>query len=110
MKSKSTAAHGARSYGLFVNFFILILIVIAVGSNLFVSNTVASQRFAVEVKKKELNTLGNSLAAREVELSGSAGMAQVLSFAHRNGMVPGSQSQAIFLNTGVAYIHGFAQD
>lgn len=86
------------------------MIVAATGAKLFVSNNITSQRFAADIYKKELHILGNNLAEREAELSSGIGMARVTAFARQSGMVPGSQSKAMFLSSGVAFIHGSAQD
>ena len=111
MKSKATAARGARSYGLLANVFILVMIVSAGIANLLISNNIASQRFALDVKRKELHTAGNALAAKEIETrGGNSNMANLLVLARQNGMVPGTQGQTMFLNAGVAYINGSAQD
>ena len=109
-KSKPIAARAARSYGLLANLFVLVLIAAAGIANLLVSNNITSQRFALEVKKRELHTIGNNLAAQEVALSSTAGMAQMLALVQQRGMVPGTQGQTMFLNSGVAYINESAQD
>ncbi len=79
-------------------------------ANLFISNSVASRHFAVDLKKKELHAIGNALAVQEAVLNGgTSGMANLLLAVQHNGMVPGAQGDTLFLNTGVAYINGSAQ-
>ena len=85
------------------------LIVVAVVASLFISNSIASQRFAVALGKKNLNTTGNALAIKEVAISEGTNMANLLSAVQNHGMVPGQQGDILFLNTGVAYINGSAQ-
>lgn len=86
------------------------MILVAGVANLVVSNGIASQRFALAVEKKELNTMGNALAAQQLALDGgTSGMANLLSIAQQRGMVPGQQGDTMFLNTGVAYANGSAQ-
>ena len=85
------------------------LVLVAGIGNLVASNRVASQRFAIDLKKKELHAEGNALAAREMELGDSVSMTNLISLVQRNGMVPDLQGTALFLTTGVAYTNGFAQ-
>ncbi len=92
-----------------INLIIIALIIAAGAANLFISNSIASQRFAIDVKKKELHTIGNALAAREVALGEGTNITNLLSAVQHRGMVPGQPGDALFLNTGVAYINGSAQ-
>ncbi|MEK7582786.1 MAG: hypothetical protein AAB483_00025 [Patescibacteria group bacterium] len=91
-----------------LNFTIIGLIVAAGAANLFVSNSVASQRYAVALEKKQLHVIGNTLAARETD-GGSANMANLVSLANSAGMVPDKQGESLFLTTGVAFTNGSAQ-
>ena len=93
-----------------LNISLLVLVAAAIVGNIFISNSLASRRFAIELKKKELHAAGNSLAARETEIGGSASMANLLSLVQRNGMVPDKQGEAFFLTSGVAYTNVNAQE
>ncbi len=85
-----------------VNATLGFVVLILFAGQLYVSNSLVSQKVALADKKSDLYTLSAQIAGLESTIARGQDMANLLSLAHRNGMVAGKDGDTLLISSHVA--------
>lgn len=78
------------------------LVLALFASQIFISNSLVSQKVAAASKKSELHALSGKIAALESTIARSQDLSNLVSLAHRNGMVVGKDGDTLLISSHVA--------
>ncbi len=84
------------------NAMLAILVLVLFAGQIFISNSLVSQKVAVAGKKSELHAMSSKIASLESTITRGQDISNLVSLANRNGMIVGKDGDTLLISSHVA--------